>query len=73
MKNEMKKILFSKEEQYAMKEIVADLIENLKFAQVAEDVRKGKVNPAYALNTIKNWVRNPEQKQIINQMIYKLN
>lgn len=71
-KQETQKIYFSKEEQYAAKEIVADVIQNLNFKAVAEEVRTGKQNPVYALKTILNWVRSEQEKTIIKQMIYKI-
>lgn len=71
-KLEMKKIYFSREEQYAAKEIVADMIKELKFTRISEEVREGKQNPVYALKTILNWVRSEQEKNIIKQMIYKI-
>ena len=71
-RQETQKIYFSKEEQYAAKEIVADVIQNLNFKAIAEEVRAGKQNPVYALKTILNWVRNEQEKNIIKQMIYKI-
>ena len=71
-RQETQKIYFSKEEQYAAKEIVADVIQNLNFKAVAEEVRAGKQNPIYALKTILNWVRSEQEKNIIKQMIYKI-
>ena len=71
-RQETQKIYFSKEEQYAAKEIVADMIQDLKFTKIAEDVRAGKQNPVYALKTILNWVRSEQEKNIIKQMIYKI-
>ena len=71
-RQETQKIYFSKEEQYAAKEIVADVIQNLNFKAVAEEVRTGKQNPVYALKTILNWVRSEQEKTIIKQMIYKI-
>ena len=71
-RQETQRIYFNKEEQYAAKEIVADVIQNLNFKAVAEEVRTGKQNPVYALKTILNWVRNEQEKNIIKQMIYKI-
>ena len=57
-RQETQRIYFNKEEQYAAKEIVADVIQDLNFKAVAEEVRTGKQNPVYALKTILNWGNN---------------
>ena len=69
---EKQKIYFSKEEQYAAKEIAADMIQTLNFTRIAEDVREGKQNPVYALKTILDCARSEEEKNIIKQTIYKI-